>query len=108
MSKERLEELKKMRLLYEVCFVDDYASAIDDVTADFDLLIKRVQELEGELTYYKMATESYLDMEQENERYRKTFKEIRDLWHESTDATDDTHLAYTMARRAVKALEESK
>lgn len=72
MSKERLEELKRMRLLYEVCFVDDYASAIDDVTADFDLLIKRVQELEKELTYYKMATESYLSMEQENKRYRAT------------------------------------
>src|SRR5699024_6893869 len=46
MNKERLEELKKMRLLYEVCFVDEYASAIDDVTSDFDSLIEQAERLE--------------------------------------------------------------
>ena len=106
MNKERLEELKKIRLLYEVCFVDEYASAIDDVTADFDLLIKRVQELEKELTYYKMATESYLSMEQENKRYHEALNNIITLWIASTDATDDTWLAHEMSETARKALEE--
>ena len=73
MNKERLEELKKMRLLYEVCFVDEYASAIDDVTADFDLLIKRVQELEDII--YQDARQAMLEgLYEENKRYREAIE----------------------------------
>ena len=73
MNKERLEELKKMRLLYEVCFVDEYASAIDDVTADFDLLIKRVQELEDII--YQDARQGVLEgLYEENKHYRETIR----------------------------------
>ena len=75
MNKERLEELKKMRLLYEVCFVDEYASAIDDVTADFDLLIKRVQELEDII--YQDARQGVIEgLYEENKRYREALEEI--------------------------------
>lgn len=37
----------------------------------FDWLIEQVQELEKELIYYKMATESYEEMESQNKRYRE-------------------------------------
>lgn len=81
MSKERLEELKKMRLLYEVCFVDEYASAIDDVTVDFDLLIKRVQELEetNKKNYWIASDFKFenLKLEQQNKRYREALDGMR-------------------------------
>src|SRR5699024_2466028 len=46
---------------------------------EIERLRKRVQELEKELTYYKMATESYFDMEQQNKRYREALEDIRDI-----------------------------
>ena len=105
MNKERLEELKKMRLLYEVCFVDEYASVIDDVTADFDLLIKRVQELEKEITYYKMATESYFDMEQQNKRYREVLEFYALGRHWITSLKDGRDYVNEYGELAEKALE---
>ena len=82
MIKERLEELKKMRLLYEVCFVDEYASAIDDVTVDFDLLIKRVQELEetNKKNYWIASDFKFenLKLEQQNKRYREALEFINE------------------------------
>src|SRR5699024_340828 len=76
MNKERLKELKKKRLLYEVCFVDEYACAIDDVTAYFYIRIKRVRELETESTYSRTATASWSDMEQQNKRYREALERL--------------------------------
>src|SRR5690625_1567435 len=69
-----------MRLSYEVCFVDDYASAIDDVTADFDLLIERVQELENENRILRTVAESnkYIGEQylEQNKRYREALEEV--------------------------------
>ena len=44
-------------------------------------------------------------MEKQNKRYREALKEINQLWERSTDATDDTNLAWKMSCEAHKALE---
>ena len=100
MNKERLEELKKMRLLYEVCFVDEYASAIDDVTADFDLLIKRVQYLEDII--YQDARQGVIEgLYEENKRYREIIQDF-------IDYADDYNIAKVEKYRLRKALEKTE
>ena len=112
MNKERLEELKKMRLLYEVCFVDEYASAIDDVTADFDLLIKRVQELEDII--YQDARQGVIEgLYEENKRYREALEFYADLknWrktHAERASNSPSKVIADTGERARKALEESE
>lgn len=84
MSKERLEEIKErfgatQRLYNEPLKV----TITEEFKGDISYLVEqaeRVQELEDELLYYKMATESYVDMEQQNKRYREAIaKTIEDL-----------------------------
>ena len=122
MSKERLEELKRMRLLYEVCFVDDYASAIDDVTADFDLLIKRVQELErvnkqlkNNLSvykgYYKNMMKINEDIVEENKKYRELIKGMGQEIEILTDIMSSADNADELNQEAIRLkgkMEESK
>ncbi|HSH26063.1 MAG TPA: hypothetical protein VLA13_11105 [Massilibacterium sp.] len=70
---ERVEELEEINT--------DAITQIDVMQKRNERLEKRVQELEGGLAYYKMATESYLDIEQQNKRYREALdKQFKEFW----------------------------
>ena len=63
---------------------------------------ERLEELEKA---FDELDDSYVDLQEENERYREALEEINQLWERSTDATDDTNLALKMSCEAHKALE---
>ena len=63
---------------------------------------ERLEELEKA---FDELDDSYVDLQEENERYREALEEINQLWERSTDATDDTNLAWKMSCEAHKALE---
>lgn len=93
-DKDRLEEIKYiLESLGEVFFGNISSEGIVS------------QDVADAEPYFLWMVKRIDDLEEQNKRYKKVFKEIRVLWQESTDATDDTHLAHTMAIRAAKALE---
>ena len=63
---------------------------------------ERLEELEKA---FDELDDSYVDLQEENECYREALEEINQLWERSTDATDDTNLAWKMSCEAHKALE---
>ena len=63
---------------------------------------ERLEELEKA---FDELDDSYVDLQEENERYREALEEINQLWERSTDETDDTNLAWKMSCEAHKALE---
>lgn len=87
MSKKRLEDFREfIDFMYESLDIEDHQRfvAISEFMIEsgwFKWICRyakeqaeRVQELEDELNYYKMATESYVDMEEQNIRYRGAIK----------------------------------
>ena len=107
-EKDKLAELHNfLKYDVEVSFLDGY---VIDVAMDvISKHIERIKELEeaNKDTYWIASDYKFenLKLEQQNKRYRTALKEINQLWERSTDATDDTNLAWKMSCEAHKALE---
>ena len=108
-DKERLEKIKQdvkmTRRDLAVSPSNEITLHMDIMLNSMNYLIERVQELEKLKSAFDDLDSDYIDLQQENERYREALKEIKQLWEKSTDATDDTNLAWKMSCEAHKALE---
>ena len=107
-DQERLEKIKQdvkmTRRDLAVSPSNEITLHMDIMLNSMNYLIERVQELE-EIIYQDERQAILEGMYEENKRYREALEEINQLWERSTDATDDTNLAWKMSCEAHKALE---
>ena len=116
MSKERLEEIIELMCeSYHGYLVADnikrsevrhkrYLDYKETIKSEFEKQAERAQGLE-EIIYQDERQAMLEGLYEENKRYREALEEINQLWERSTDATDDTNLAWKMSCEAHKALE---